>query len=98
MTETSREDREAKRLAKVAAAYRGRDLPRAVKALGLTSFFQDVASEMVYPLLPAFLASLGGGPVVLGAMESIAEGVLAILKGAAGRWSDRLGRRKPFVS
>lgn len=91
-------DRETRRLSAVAAAYRGRDLPPQVKALGLTSFFQDVASEMVYPLLPAFLAALGGGPVVLGAMESVAEGVLAILKGAAGRWSDRLGRRKPFVS
>lgn len=78
--------------------YRGGGLPRTVKALGATSFFQDVASEMVYPLLPAFLASLGGGPLVLGAMESIAEGVLAIFKGLAGRWSDRVGRRKPFVS
>jgi len=80
------------------ATYLGTSLPPSVKALGLTSFFQDVASEMVYPLLPAFLAALGGGPLVLGAMESISEGVLALLKGAAGRWSDRLGRRKPFVS
>ena len=80
------------------ALYLGTGLPPSVKALGATSFFQDVASEMVYPLLPAFLAALGGGPLVLGAMESIAEGMLAILKGAAGRWSDRLGRRKPFVS
>lgn len=98
MTETTRQEHRSARLAHVAAAYRGQDLPRGVKALGLTSFFQDVASEMVYPLLPAFLASLGGGPVVLGAMESVAEGVLAVLKGAAGRWSDRLGRRKPFVT
>ena len=80
------------------ALYRGGGLPRTVKALGATSFFQDVASEMVYPLLPAFLASLGGGPLLLGAMESAAEGVLALFKGFAGRWSDRIGRRKPFVS
>ena len=53
---------------------------------------------MIYPLLPAFLASLGGGPLVLGAMESVAEGVLALFKGAAGRWSDAAGRRKPFIS
>src|SRR6186997_980325 len=78
--------------------YFGTRLPTSVKALGATSFFQDVASEMVYPLLPAFLAALGGGPMVLGAMESIAEGVLAILKGLAGRWSDRAGKRKPFIS
>ncbi len=78
--------------------YLGTGLPPTVKALGATSFFQDVASEMVYPLLPAFLAALGGGPLVLGAMESSSEAVLAVLKGAAGRWSDRVGRRKPFVS
>lgn len=80
------------------ATYRGKGLPSTVKALGATSFFQDVASEMIYPLLPAFLASLGGGPLVLGAMESVAEGVLALFKGAAGRWSDAAGRRKPFIS
>lgn len=78
-------------------AYRGRDLPPTVRRLGSASFFQDVASEMVYPLLPGFLAALGGGAAVLGAMESGAEGVLALVKGWAGRASDRLGRRKPFV-
>ncbi len=77
--------------------YRGRDLPPTVRRLGSASFFQDVASEMVYPLLPGFLAALGGGAAVLGAMESAAEGVLALVKGWAGRTSDRLGRRKPFV-
>lgn len=85
-------------ISRALAAYRGKGLPRTVKALGATSFFQDVASEMIYPLLPAFLASLGGGPLVLGAMESVAEGVLALFKGAAGRWSDAAGRRKPFIS
>ena len=78
-------------------AYRGRDLPPTVRRLGAGSFFQDVASEMVYPLLPGFLAALGGGAAVLGAMESAGEGVLALVKGWAGRASDRLGRRKPFV-
>ena len=78
-------------------AYRGRDLPPTVRRLGSASFFQDVASEMVYPLLPGFLKLLGGGPAVLGAMESAAEGVLALVKGWAGRASDRLGRRKLFV-
>jgi MFS family permease len=80
------------------ALYRGAGLPRTVKALGATSFLQDVASEMVYPLLPTFLLGLGGGPALLGAMESASEGAQALLKGAAGRWSDRAGRRKPFVS
>ena len=78
-------------------AYSGRSLPPNVRALGLVSFLQDVASEMVYPLLPGFLALLGGGAMALGAMESAAEGVLALVKGWAGRASDRTGRRKPFV-
>jgi MFS family permease len=80
-----------------AGAYSGRSLPPNVRALGLVSFLQDVASEMVYPVLPSFLALLGGGPVALGAMESAAEGVLALVKGWAGRASDRAGKRKPFV-
>jgi len=84
--------------APLAGSYAGADLPPTVRRLGAASFFQDVASEMVYPLLPGFLAALGGGPALLGAMESGAEGVLALLKGWAGRASDRLGRRKPFVA
>lgn len=83
---------------RLVSSYLGQGLPRSVKALGATSFFQDMASEMVYPLLPTFLGMLGGGPVLLGAMESAGEGVLALIKGAAGRWSDRAGRRKPFIS
>ena len=80
-----------------ARLYSGRTLPPNVRALSLTSFLQDVASEMVYPLLPTFLKLLGGGALALGAMESAAEGVLALVKGWAGRESDRRGRRKPFV-
>ena len=77
--------------------WSGRALPREIRALSATSFLQDVASEMVYPLLPAFLLRLGGGAAVLGAMEAAAEAVLALVKGWAGRESDRRGRRKGFV-
>lgn len=77
--------------------YSGRTLSPQVRALARTSFLQDVASEMVYPLLPAFLLRLGGGALALGAMESVAEGVLALVKGWAGRESDRRGRRRPFI-
>ncbi|MGH7337585.1 MAG: MFS transporter, partial [Myxococcota bacterium] len=52
---------------------------------------------MVYPLLPGFLTGLGGGPAVLGAMESAADAAVAFVKGWAGRASDRVRRRKPFV-
>ena len=87
----------ASRLSTVLGFYRGTGLSKNVRALGLTSFFQDLASEMVYPLLPLFLLSLGGGAALLGVMESAAEAVLAIVKNAAGRWSDRVGKRRPFV-
>ena len=72
-------------------------LPAVVKRLGWVSFFTDAASEMIYPLLPAFLASIGGGPVALGFMEGIAEAVSAWVKRKAGTESDLRGTRKPFV-
>jgi MFS family permease len=77
--------------------YSGRGLPPSVRALATTSFLQDVASEMVYPLLPAFVLRLGGGAAAVGGMEAAAETVLALVKGWAGRASDRSGRRKGFV-
>ncbi len=73
-------------------------LPRQVKALGLVSFFNDSASEMIVPLLPLFVTqTLGLGPQILGVMEGIAEAVAALLKYFSGWWSDRLQRRKPLA-
>jgi len=73
-------------------------LPRNVKALGLVSFLNDCSSEMIYPLLPAFLArTLGTAAVSLGAIEGAAEAAAAAMKVAAGRISDRTSRRKPIV-
>ncbi len=73
-------------------------LPGSVWMLGAVSFFNDVASEMLYPLLPIFITRVLGAPVaVLGLIDGIAEGSSAIFKVFFGRWSDRSGRRKPFV-
>jgi hypothetical protein len=55
-------------------------LPRAVKALGAVSLLTDVSSEMIYPLLPAFLLALGAGPAFLGLVEGLAEAIAAGLK------------------
>jgi MFS family permease len=75
-----------------------RGLPTAVLALGVVSFFTDVSSEMIYPLLPLFLASvLGAGPAALGVIEGVAESTAALLKVVSGRWSDRARRRKPLI-
>jgi MFS family permease len=73
-------------------------LGRNVKALAAVSFFTDVSSEMIYPLLPVFLTvTLGASAGVLGAIEGAAETTASLLKLASGWWSDRVGRRKPLV-
>jgi MFS family permease len=66
--------------------------------LGFTSLFTDIASEMVYPLLPFFLvSSLGASPAILGLIEGIAESIASVLKVFSGYISDRLGRRKSLT-
>lgn len=73
-------------------------LPRNVVVLGVVSFFTDMSSEMIYPLLPVFLGTvLGTSATVIGVIEGAAESVSALLKLASGWWSDRVGRRKPLV-
>jgi hypothetical protein len=73
-------------------------LGRNVIAIGAVSFFTDVSSEMIYPLLPVFLTTLiGASPSVLGAIEGAAETTASLLKLASGWWSDRVRKRKPLV-
>ena len=73
-------------------------LPRPVRLLGWVSLLTDAATEAVYPLLPVFITQvLGGPPVALGIVEGAADATSSALKIVAGRWSDRLGVRKPIV-
>ncbi len=73
-------------------------LPPIVRRLGVVSFFNDFASEMVYPLLPALItARLGGTAVALGALDGVAEGVSAVAKLVSGRLADRPGHRRVLV-
>lgn len=73
-------------------------LPRNVRILGWTSFLNDVASEMIYPLLPQFLIMvLGGNKFHLGIIEGTAESIASFNKLWAGAWSDRSGKRKSFI-
>ncbi|MDD5179899.1 MAG: MFS transporter [Gallionellaceae bacterium] len=71
-------------------------LPRTVVILGLVSFFNDLASEMVTPFIPILIATvLGAGPVILGLVEGVADAAASFLKLWAGRYSDaKAGRRK----
>ncbi|MBM3323826.1 MFS transporter, partial [candidate division WOR-3 bacterium] len=64
---------------------------------GITSFLTDLATEMVYPLVPLYLAALGAPPAVLGVIEGFAESTASLLKVFSGRMSDRLRRRKPLA-
>ena len=70
---------------------------RNVYAFGLTSFFNDTATEMAYWVLPAFLISLGAGPAQLGIIEGVAESVASFTKLLSGYLADHLKRRKPLV-
>ncbi len=73
-------------------------IPKNVFILGLVSFFNDLSSEMIYPIVPLFLTSVLNAPVsVVGLIEGIAESTAAIGKFLFGYLSDRTGKRKPFV-
>ncbi|HTY41612.1 MAG TPA: MFS transporter [Thermoanaerobaculia bacterium] len=75
-----------------------RQLDKGVWALGWVSFLSDVASDMIYPLLPDFLTrTLHAGPAALGLIEGVAEATASIMKAVSGWWSDRFRRRKPLV-
>jgi MFS family permease len=82
----------------VSAQPESKRLPRSVRLLGWVSLLTDAATEAVYPLLPVFITQvLGGPPVALGIVEGAADATSSALKIVAGRWSDRLGVRKPIV-
>jgi MFS family permease len=66
---------------------------------GLVSFFMDVSSEMIYPLVPLFLANvLGVNKSVIGLIEGIAEATASLLKVFCGWFSDRIGQRKSLMA
>jgi MFS family permease len=75
-----------------------RALPSTVWLLGAISLLNDAASELVYPLIPLYLATvLSAGPRALGFIEGAAEATAALLKLVSGVWYDRVRRAKGFV-
>ncbi len=74
-----------------------RGLPRTVVALGVVSLLTDASSEMIAPLLPAFVLALGGSPATLGLIEGCADTTAALFKLVSGALADRARRRKPLV-
>lgn len=74
------------------------DAKKNVIWLGITSFFTDVSSEMIFPILPLFLTSiLNANMAILGLIEGVAESLASILKLASGWLSDKTGNRKSLV-
>ena len=75
-----------------------RGITRTVVMLGLISFFTDLASEMLYPIIPLFIVgTLGQTPGMLGVIEGVAEGISTGLRWIGGVLSDVSRKRKPFV-
>ncbi len=75
-----------------------RAIPANVKVAGVVSFFTDLSSEMIVPVLPLFLSiTLGAPAAAIGVIEGIAESTASVLRVFAGWLSDRAGKRKPLV-
>jgi MFS family permease len=72
-------------------------ITRAVFVLSLVSLFTDMASEMLYPVMPVYLQSIGYYVIVIGLIEGFAEAMAGLSKGYFGNLSDLSGKRMPFV-
>jgi MFS family permease len=70
---------------------------RNIVLLGIVSLLNDISSEIIQPILPLFIASLGGGALAVGLIGGISDGIPSLLQVFAGFWSDRNRRRKPLV-
>ena len=72
-------------------------ITRTVWILSLVSLLTDTASEMLYPIMPIYLKSIGFSIVLIGVLEGFAEAIAGLSKGYFGKKSDNLGKRLPFV-
>ncbi|MCW3127148.1 MAG: transporter [Bacteroidetes bacterium] len=72
-------------------------LTRTIWILSVLSLFTDISTEMLYPIMPLFLQSIGFSVVMMGLLEGMAEATVGMSKGYFGAMSDAKGRRLPFV-
>lgn len=68
-----------------------------VLVLSFVSLFTDIASEMLYPIMPIYLKTIGFSVVLIGVLEGFAEAIAGLSKGYFGNLSDNIGKRLPFV-
>lgn len=71
---------------------------KTVIILSFVSFFNDISSEMLYPVLPIYLKSIGFSVLFISILESFSEALAGLSKGYFGKFSDSLQRRAPFVT
>jgi MFS family permease len=64
---------------------------------GVTSFFTDTSTKMIYSVMPLFLMSIGASKTTISLIEGIAESTASLIKAFSGYWSDKIGRNKPFM-
>jgi MFS family permease len=74
-----------------------KSITRTIWVLSLISLFTDTASEMLYPVMPIYLKSIGFSIVLIGILEGLAEASAGLSKGYFGKLSDNTGKRTPFV-
>ena len=72
-------------------------ITRVIWILSLVSLFNDVASEMLIPIMPLYLKSIGFSVLIIGILEGVAEFIAGLGKGYFGKISDNIGKRAPFV-
>lgn len=72
-------------------------ITRSIWILSLVSLFTDVASEMLYPIMPVYLKSIGFSIVLIGVLEGFVEAAAGISKGYFGQLSDHVKKRVPFI-
>lgn len=76
---------------------RGSTVSLNIILLGIVSFLNDVSSEMIMPILPMFIASLGGAGIAIGLIGGMRDSVTSLLKVVSGYISDKTGKRKNLV-
>lgn len=65
--------------------------------LGLASLLMDISGEIITAVLPLFLTSLGAGTIIIGLVGGLSDAGISVFKVLSGYWSDKYGKRKPFV-
>jgi MFS family permease len=71
---------------------------KTIRTFAWASFFNDMGSDMIYPVWPMFVTVfLGANMAALGLIDGLGEAFVSIAKAVSGYVSDRIGRRKPFI-